>query len=131
MDRRLDAATAAALVGHGVTSAEWALLHALYGAGAVPPSLLAERADLSRGAVTKLVDRLRAKRLLVRAAGGVADRRFHTIALTGEGARLVATLAPAVAVAEEAVFAGLSPTRRTALLDALRGAAGPRPPREA
>lgn len=124
----LNRATAAALAGRGVTPAEWALLHTLYAAGAVPPSTLAARAGISRGAVTKLVDLLRAKRLAVRAAGGVADRRFQTIALTGEGARLVQTLAPLVAAGEATVFAALPPTRRAALLEMVRTLAGPAAP---
>lgn len=106
---------AAALVPHGVTLAEWTVLQALYDAGAVPPSVLAEACGLTRGAVTRLVDRLRAKRLLVRAAAGREDRRYQTIALTGAGATLVPALAQAVAAAEERAFAHLSRDDRAAL----------------
>lgn len=121
----IDGATALAIAGRGVTVAEWALLNALYRVGAVAPSVLADAAGLSRGAVTKLVDRLRAKRLLVRAAGGVADRRFQTLALTGEGARLVREVTPLVAAAVDAVFAPLSLARRQLLHEALKMVAGP------
>ncbi|MHA6723346.1 MarR family winged helix-turn-helix transcriptional regulator [Sphingomonas sp. RS2018] len=94
--RAIDLRAAALLVSHDLSVAEWRLLAALHDAGAVPPSLLAERLGLTRGGVTKLIDRLKARRLLVRARAGGADRRYQTIALTGAGAVLVAGLQPAM-----------------------------------
>ena len=116
---RIAAAQAAALRPDGVTPAEWAVLDALFAAGAVAPSVLAEECRLSRGAVTKLVDRLRAKRLVVRAAAGREDRRYQTIALTGQGASLVPRLRAAVTDAEAAAFVRLSSSERASLAAAL------------
>lgn len=111
---------AARLATHGVTVAEWVVMRELYDAGAVAPSALAERIGMTRGAITKLVDRLRAKRLVVRASAGGTDRRFQTIALTGGGARLVPDLA-AVADANDAeTFSHLSATERRKLEELLR-----------
>ncbi len=110
---------AVALKPHGVTPAEWTLLAVLYDAGAVAPSALADACGLTRGAVTKLVDRLRAKRLVVRAAAGREDRRYQTIALTGAGATLVPVLAAVVGEAEAGAFGHLSESERVALFEAL------------
>lgn len=110
---------------HGVTPAESALLRALFDSGPAAPSALADRLGLTRGAVSKLVDRLRAKRLLVRAASGTADRRFQTVALTGGGAMLVPLLSEAAEKCETAMFGHLSASDRTrlaALLERIAGA---------
>ncbi len=108
-----------AVASQGVTAAEWLLLRDLYAAGAVPQTRLAERLGLTRGAVSKLVDRLVAKRLLVRGRGGGGDRRIQIIGLTGTGALLVPDLARAAAESDSAVFAQLSSRERAALASAL------------
>lgn len=110
---------ARALADEGVSAAEWVLMRDLYDAGAVAPSVLAARLGLTRGAITKLVDRLRAKRLVVRASG-LGDGRFQTIALTGGGARMVPHLAAIADANDAAVFGHLSPRARTALEATLR-----------
>lgn len=117
---RMAVAEARALRAHGVTAAEAQLIEALHAAGAVAPSALAARMRLTRGAVTRLVDRLRAKQLLVRARSGGGDRRMQTIALTGTGARLAPELARARAGAAERLLAGV-PTSERARLAALLG----------
>ena len=108
-----------ALAGSGVTAAEWVLLRDLHAAGAVPQTRLADRLGVTRGAVSKLVDRLVAKRLLVRGRGGGGDRRIQVIGLTGTGALLVPELAKAAAGSDAVLFAGLSSRERTVLGAAL------------
>lgn len=125
------AALSQALAPQGITAAEYALLRALHQSGAVAPSALADTMGITRGAVTKLVDRLRAKRLLVRAAAGRADRRYQTIALTGAGASLMPTLARLADAAERASFARLTPQARAALALSLQEIAGKRAERAA
>jgi DNA-binding MarR family transcriptional regulator len=49
-----------------VTAAEWVVLLELFGGEAAGPSRLAERLGLTRGAISKLADRLIQKRLIVR-----------------------------------------------------------------
>lgn len=107
---------------HGVTVAEWVLLRDLYEVAAVPPSRLAGRIGLTRGAVTKLADRLIAKALVARAADP-DDGRAQFLSLTAAGRALVPTLA-ALADANDAEFFGpLAPADRAALLRILRGIA--------
>lgn len=121
--RRLAVAEAAAFRALGVTAAEALLLRELHAAGAVAPSVLADRLGMTRGAVTKLVDRLKAKQLLVRAKGR-GDGRMQTIALTGAGARLVPELDAVALRVEDTVFGKLDTAGRTGLLKGLRKVAG-------
>ncbi|MFO1071094.1 MAG: MarR family winged helix-turn-helix transcriptional regulator, partial [Geminicoccaceae bacterium] len=72
------------LAGRGVTVAEWVVLRLLLGRGGEPPSQLAERMGMTRGAVSRLVERLVAKGLVSREAAG-GDRRFQALALTPAG----------------------------------------------
>jgi DNA-binding MarR family transcriptional regulator len=107
------------LAGDGLDVAEWRLLRALYAAGPQPPSALAAQLHLTRGGITRIADRLRTRRLLVRVPGGQGDRRYQTLALTGGGARLVERLSES---ADTAAHAGLAPAERerlAALLHAL------------
>lgn len=120
---RLAVAEAAALRAQGVTAAEAVLLRELHAAGAVAPSVLADRLGMTRGAVTKLVDRLKAKQYLVRAKGR-GDGRMQTIALTGAGAKLVPELDAVAANVERAVFGGLDAVGRAGLVKGLRKVAG-------
>ncbi|MFG1420805.1 MarR family winged helix-turn-helix transcriptional regulator [Roseixanthobacter liquoris] len=85
-------AFAAKLADKEVTAAEWSLMRTLYGKAPLPPSRIADDMGLTRGAVTKLADRLIAKALIVRAASA-SDGRAQTLALTERGAALVPTLA--------------------------------------
>lgn len=85
-------AFAAKLADKEVTVAEWSLMCALYGKGPMPPSRLADAMGMSRGAITKLADRLIAKSLIVREASA-DDGRAQTLALTDRGGVLVPDLA--------------------------------------
>lgn len=80
------------LAAAGVTVAEWVMMRALYGKDPTPPSRLAEEMGMTRGAITKLADRLIGKSLIVRKASR-HDRRAQTLALTPQGTSLVPELA--------------------------------------
>jgi DNA-binding MarR family transcriptional regulator len=69
---------------YGVTVAEWVLMRQLLGVEALAPSRLAECMGMTRGAVSKLADRLIAKSLLVRTADP-QDGRAQTLSLTRAG----------------------------------------------
>jgi DNA-binding MarR family transcriptional regulator len=103
----------------GVTVAEWALMRVLFEADGAPPSVVAERMGMTRGAITKLVDRLSDKDLVARGAG-TGDQRTQSLALTRAGRALVPELA-ALADKNDAEFFGhLKPTQRAALETALK-----------
>jgi DNA-binding MarR family transcriptional regulator len=76
----------------GVTVAEWAVIREMLAAGSVNPSQLAERLGMTRGAISKLVERLCGKALVERTSSGI-DRRYHSVALTAKGEKLVPILA--------------------------------------
>jgi len=102
--------------------AEWVVLRELYGVDALAPSRLAERLGMTRGAITKLADRLIAKALIVRGADP-ADGRAQTLALTEKGRRLVPTLAALADANDAEFFAGLPSKDRGALLRILKDVA--------
>src|SRR5687767_11613169 len=68
----------------GVTVAEWSFMRTLYDADAMAPSALAEKMGMTKGAISKLADRLLGKGLITR-ADNPGDRRAHTLSLTGAG----------------------------------------------
>lgn len=107
---------------HGVTVAEWVLLRQLFASGATAPSGLADALGLTRGAVSKLVDRLLAKELVSRKAG-TEDKRFQTVALTAAGRRLVPTLAALADANDDEFFGHLNDERRTALVELMKDVA--------
>jgi DNA-binding MarR family transcriptional regulator len=80
------------LAAKSVTVAEWVMMRALYGKDSIPPSRLAEEMDMTRGAITKLADRLIGKSFVVRKANR-HDGRAQTLALTRQGTDLVPELA--------------------------------------
>lgn len=105
---------------HGVTVAEWALMRQLFGSEPLAPSRLAERMGMTRGAITKLADRLIAKSLLVRSADP-NDGRAQTVSLTAKARKLVPLLAGLADINDAEFFDHLSPKDRAALLRILRG----------
>jgi len=104
---------------HGVTVAEWVVLRQLLALGEVPPSRLAEEMGMTRGGVSKLVDRLHAKKLVIRSAGG-DDRRFQSVGLTAAGRRLVPKLAALADKNDSEFFGHLSDEQRDQLADLLK-----------
>ncbi|WP_353860943.1 MarR family transcriptional regulator [Azospirillum formosense] len=112
-------AFAAKVAGRGVTVAEWVVLRDLHDGDGVAPSLLADRLGMTRGAISKLADRLAAKGLLTQTADP-DDRRCRTLALTPEGRALVPDLS-ALADRNDADFFGhLEPAERARIEDMLK-----------
>lgn len=99
------------LAARDVTAAEWVILRELYEPDAMAPSALADRLGMTRGAISKLADRLVAKALITRTASA-EDGRYQALALTAAGRALVPALA-ALADRNDAEFFGhLSPAER-------------------
>jgi DNA-binding MarR family transcriptional regulator len=92
------------LVGKDITVAEWVLLRTLYDKDPTPPSHLASELGMSRGAITKLADRLIPKGLIERIADAL-DGRAQTLELTAAGEKLVPEIV-ALADQNDAEFFG-------------------------
>ena len=107
------------LLDSGVTAAEWVVLREMYDEEEMVPSVLAEKIGMTRGAASKLIDRLLAKRLVTR-RDRTDDRRYQDIALTAEGRRLVPKLAVIADENDEEFFSGLSAAERKALVATLK-----------
>ena len=106
-------AFAAKVAARGVTVAEWVVLRALYD-GPAAPSRVADALGMTRGAITKLADRLIAKALVVRRASA-DDGRAQTLTLTAKGAKLVPELAALADENDAAFFGALSASERKSL----------------
>ncbi|BBE71327.1 MarR family winged helix-turn-helix transcriptional regulator [Oharaeibacter diazotrophicus] len=104
---------------HGVTVAEWCLMRTLYGREPTAPSRIADEMGLTRGAVTRLADRLIAKGLVVRVASA-EDGRRQTLALTARGSDLVPHLAALADRNDTELFGCLGADERAALERLLR-----------
>jgi DNA-binding MarR family transcriptional regulator len=107
------------LLDSGVTAAEWVILREIFDTDEMPPSALADQTGLTRGAISKLIERLVLKKLVSRKEG-FDDRRYHRIALTPAGRRLVPTLAAIADQNDREFFKPLSAKEHEALVTTLR-----------
>jgi len=103
----------------GVTVAEWVFVRHLFDFETLPPSRLAERMGMTRGAISKLSDRLLAKALIERTADR-NDGRAHRLSLTAAGRGLVPKLAALADANDAEFFDHLSPKERATLLRILQ-----------
>ncbi len=100
-----------------VTVAEWALMRSLYEADPMTPSNLADQMGMTRGAITKLADRLMVKGLVARKAHE-EDGRAHYLFLTDDGRARLPKLAN-LADQNDAAFFGVLDGPEMATLDRL------------
>ena len=103
----------------GVTVAEWVILRELFDTGETAASRIAAASGLTRGAVSKLIDRLLHKGLVSRTEAG-EDRRFQEVKLTRSGRALVPKLAALADQNDEEFFSHLPVKERQALVATLR-----------
>jgi DNA-binding MarR family transcriptional regulator len=99
----------------GVTVAEWVVLRELYDRDHLAPSVLAETLGLTRGAVSKLTDRLEAKGLIARQSGE-KDKRYQTLVLLPMGRDLVPQLSNLADANDAHFFAPLNEGDRAELM---------------
>jgi len=76
---------------HDVSWAQWMVLNAVYFEKAKTPAQIAQHIGVDRSAITRLVDRLESKGLVIRSREN-ADRRSINIELTTKGRNLIPTL---------------------------------------
>lgn len=115
----------------GVTVAEWVVLRLLLDHAGIAPSLLADRMGMTKGAISKLADRLVDKGLISRDASHNGGRG-QSLSLTTAGRRLVPRLARLADENDTTFFQALSAPERNqleALLRKIVSVRGPtRPP---
>jgi DNA-binding MarR family transcriptional regulator len=107
------------LAGSGATVAEWVILREILEAGRTSPGRLATSTGLTRGAVSKLVDRLVHKGLVSRTEAD-RDRRFQDVELTAAGRALVPRLAVLADRNDQEFFCRLSARERETLVTTLK-----------
>ena len=112
-------AFAAKLSARGVTVAEWVMLRELFERDDVAPSAVAERLGMTRGAISKLADRLADKKLIVK-RGDREDRRYQSLTLTKDGRALVPLLAALADQNDAEFFDHLSRGEREKLIETLK-----------
>jgi DNA-binding MarR family transcriptional regulator len=95
----------------GVTVAEWVFLRVLYDVDRIAPSLLAERMGMTKGAISKLAERLVEKDFVARQSNP-EDKRAHTLALKPSGRALVPKLAALADQNDESFFGVLTSGER-------------------
>ena len=95
-----------------VTVAEWVILREMFSnEEKTSPSFIAEITGLSRGAVSKLIDRLLHKDLVTRIESN-GDRRYQDINLTPNARKLVPKLAKLADENDESYFSVLTEPER-------------------
>ncbi|MFC5499704.1 MarR family winged helix-turn-helix transcriptional regulator [Caenimonas terrae] len=103
---------------YGITRREWRLLALLTEHGAMSPSELAQRANLERNRVSRLIPELVAKELITRVAVR-GDGRRAEVAITAAGRTLYAELLPQSVAFSREVLAVLTDAERDAFDAAL------------
>ena len=98
--------------------AEWVLLRELFERGQSAPGELAEISGLTRGAVSKIIDKLEAKGW-IQANSKEGDRRFRLLSLTRGGRRNLPVLAKVADTNDTRFFDCLDQAERDALRELL------------
>lgn len=107
------------LEARSVTVAEWVVMRELLQMGATNPSTLAERLGMTRGAISKLVERLCGKELVERTYPE-GDRRYQSLVLSPSGKKLVPILADLADQNDREFFGDLTPDQRAELASVLQ-----------
>lgn len=103
----------------GVTVSEWVALRALYASESSTPRVLMESLGMTKGAVSKVLDRLERKQL-ARRSPDPDDARAQRVSLTAGGRSLVPKLAKLADDNDAHFFAHLSHPARKALAQTLK-----------
>lgn len=101
-----------------VTEQQWRVLRVLQEHGAMEPTRIAEEACLLLPSLTRILQKLEEKQLIVRARDD-KDRRKQVVEITGDGRALIeANLPTSIALLDD-VRSKMGPDRYDALLDLL------------
>lgn len=102
-----------------VTVAEWVVLRLLFSSETVMATSLADQLGMTRGAITKIIDKLEAKGFVSRGTRE-DDRRSQSLSLTLVGLELVPRLAALADANDARFFDCLSASERAAMMALLQ-----------
>lgn len=103
----------------GVTVSEWVVLRVLYDYEEIAPKELAAAMGITKGPVSRLIERLLTKKLIAHRADDV-DKRAQLVRLTPSGRTLVPRLAALADENDAAFFAHFSEEQKRQLMQAMR-----------
>ena len=119
VSNHVHSAFAAKLSGSKVTVAEWIILRYLFGNEGLSQDALARRAGLTKGAISKLVDRLLKKNLIILHTSN-EDQRRHSLRLSAAGNRLIPKLTRFADKNDSEFFECLTKNERRTLIEFMR-----------
>jgi len=108
------------LESYDVTVAEWVVLREMFdNKNVFAPSAVANLTGLTRGAVSKLLERLLNKGLITRTEA-IKDRRFQVVQLTPAATKLIPKLTKLADQNDKEHFLILTPAERKTLMELLK-----------
>jgi DNA-binding MarR family transcriptional regulator len=119
VSNHVSAAFARRLQGYNITVSEWVALRQLYDSDLCSPGELGLRMGMTKGAVSRLIERLQGKGLLTRSASA-KDGRAQVLRIAAAGKQLVPQLARLADENDRAFFSVLPQPAQEQLLRAMR-----------
>ena len=116
--RKLNDAYDANMKPLGLTRSQWRVVAYVSRTPGITQTQLATNVEVSRMAITGLLDRMQAKDLVERRFAP-NDRRVKTVHLTARSEALVSRMNKAARVVLKGVFSGMSPVDKAGLVEAL------------
>jgi len=110
---------ARALNDHGISVAEWVALNRIEGAQGLTSSVLSAQMGMTRGAVSKVLEKLESKSLLARSRSP-DDNRMQFLSLRHDAGRLLPVLRRIANSNDARFFSPLDESERASLLLILR-----------
>jgi len=106
-----------------ISVAEWVAINQLAAGAGLTPARLAATMGMTRGAISKVLDKLDSKRLISRSPSPL-DSRVQLLSLTGQARRILPQLTSIADDNDRHFFAALGANEKAALRNLLRKLAG-------
>jgi DNA-binding MarR family transcriptional regulator len=119
VSNEVSGAFARALQERQVSVAEWVALNQLTAGAGLTPGRLAAAMGMTRGAVSKVLDKLEHKRLVARTTSPL-DSRVHLLSVTARARRILPSLTEIADGNDRHFFAALAPNEQASLRQLLR-----------
>jgi DNA-binding MarR family transcriptional regulator len=114
VSNEVSGAFARALQERRISVAEWVAINQIGHMSEPTPARLATAMSMTRGAVSKVLDKLEAKKLVLRTTSQL-DNRIQLLSLTGVGRRILPALTTIADGNDEHFFGALDPSEQAAL----------------